>query len=124
MTYTYYSTNSSGKKSSHIKVPSQVSLIDCLVFNLQETISVLDTQRKNDSLTMKFTKNHHMGTFKKYVRSRFPSFDHLPPLFALARFRASPPPKGTFVSTRTHPLPFNLNFYTSEIQRKEINNEY
>ena len=80
-------------KSSHIKVSSQVSLIDCLVFNQQETISVLDTQRKNDSLTMKFIKNYHMGTFKKYVRSRFLSFDHLHPLFALARFRAPPPPK-------------------------------
>ena len=61
-------------KSSHIKVPSQVSLIDCLVFNQQETISVLDTQRKNDSLTRKFIKNHHMRTFKKYVRSKIPEF--------------------------------------------------
>ena len=35
----------------------------------------------------------HKGTFKKYVRSRFPSFDPPPPLFALFRFRAPPPPK-------------------------------
>ena len=50
------STNNSG----HIKVPSQVSLIDKLIFKQQKTIWVLDTHRKNDSLTRKFIKNHHM----------------------------------------------------------------
>ena len=44
----------------HIKVPSQVSLIDCLVFKHQKTIRVWDTKRKNNSLTRKFIKNHHM----------------------------------------------------------------
>ena len=37
-----------------------------------------------------------MGTFKKYVRSRFPSFDPPPPppsLFAFVRFQTSPPPQ-------------------------------
>ena len=35
------------------------------------------------------------GTFKKYIRSRFPSFDSPvpPPLFVLACFRVPPPPK-------------------------------
>ena len=42
---------------------------------------------------MKFTKNHHMGTFKKYVRSRFPSFDHLPPFSPLLVFEHPRPPK-------------------------------
>ena len=65
-------------------------------------------------------------TFKKYARSRFPSFDPplpLPSLFALVHFLAPlPPPQCTFVLCRTHPLPLNL--YTCEIQRKEISNEY
>ena len=38
-----------------------------------------------------------MGTFKKYVRSRFPSFDPPPPpppsLFAFVRFQTPPPPQ-------------------------------
>ena len=35
----------------------------------------------------------HKGTFKKYVRSRFPSFDPLPTFFHLVRFPSPPPPK-------------------------------
>ena len=87
-------------------------------------MSVLDTPRKNHSRTRKFIKNHHVGTFKKYVRSRFPSLDHLLPPFRPCSLSSTPAPKGTFVLARTHPLSFNLNFYTSEMQRKEINNEY
>ena len=48
------------------------------------------------------------GTFKKYICSRFLSFESLsltPP--------PPPPPKGAFVLARTHPL--LLNFYTCEI---------
>ena len=54
--------------------------------------------------------NYTKGTFKKYVRFRFPSFDHpiFPLLFALVRFQAprspSLSPQGTFVLARTHPL--------------------
>ena len=33
-------------KSSHIKVPSQVSLIDCLIFKQQKTMSMGHTQKK------------------------------------------------------------------------------
>ena len=70
-----------------------------------------------------FSKMSLLGTFKKYVRSRFPSFDAPPPLFVLVCFRAPPPTitptQGTFVLARTRPLP--LNFYTCETQRQEIN---
>ena len=54
--------------------------------------------------------NYTKGTFKKYVRFRFPSFDHpiFPLLFALVRFQAphspSLSPQGTFVLARTRPL--------------------
>ena len=74
---------------------------------------------------------HHLliifnGIFKKYVRSRFLRFDPPPPrLTPLFVFEPSPPPphpQGTFVLARTPPL--SLNFYTCEIQRKEINNEF
>ena len=60
------------------------------------------------------------GNSKKYGRSGFLSFD-LPstPLFSLVRFRA--PPSNRKVRS-SHPL--SLNFYTCEVQRKEINNEY
>ena len=37
-------------------------------------------------------------TFKKYVRSRFPILDPPPPLFALVRFRAHPPPHPNVLS--------------------------
>ena len=57
------------------------------------------------------------GNSKKYIRSRFPSFDSpSTPLFSLVRFRAPLPPlqpQGTFVLARTHPL--SLNFYTCEV---------
>ena len=46
-----YSASSSGNK---------MSLIDCPVFKQQNTIWASDTHRKNDSLTRKFIKNHHM----------------------------------------------------------------
>ena len=59
---------------------------------------------------------------KGYSKSIFGQDSPPPTLFALVRFRAPSPLKGTFVVVRTHPLP--LNFYTSEIYRKEINNEY
>ena len=49
------------------------------------------------------------GTFKKYVPTRFPSFDPHSPLVCPC----------SFLSTRTPPL--HLIFYTCEIQRKEIN---
>ena len=65
------------------------------------------------------------GSFKMYVRSRFLNFDApTPPLFVLVCFQAypPPPPQGTFVVARTHPLPHN--FYMYEIYRQEINNEY
>ena len=49
-----------------------------------------------------------------------------PLLFVLVCFQATLPspfqPQGTFVLARTHPL--SLYFYTCEVQRKEINNEY
>ena len=67
-----------------------------------------------------------MGPFKNYVHSRFLSFD--PPLLLyspLLVFEHSPPPsppKSMFVLARTHPR--LLNFYTCELYRKEINNEY
>ena len=74
-------------------------------------------------------------TFKKYVRSRFLIFDHSPvspssPLFVFeqppAPLTSHPPPfppsQSTFVLARTPPLPHN--FYTREIQRKEVNAEY
>ena len=63
-----------------------------------------------------------LGTFKKYVRSRFPSFDPLPPYSPFFVSEHPFPTQGTFVLPRTHPFP--LNFYTCEIQRKEINDEY
>ena len=53
------------------------------------------------------------GTFKKYICSRFLSFESLSPLFAFVCFQPPPPPKGAFVLARTHPL--LLNFYTCEI---------
>ena len=63
------------------------------------------------------------GDIQKVRLLRIPEFQPPPPLNALVPFRAPPPfPQGTFVLGRTHPLP--LNFYTFEIQRKEINNEY
>ena len=37
-----------------------------------------------------FSKMSLLGTFKKYVRSRFPSFDPPPHLFVLVCFRAPP----------------------------------
>ena len=63
------------------------------------------------------------GTFKKYVCSRFPSFDLPPPslLICPSFSSTSHPPQGMFVLATTPPLP--LKFYTYEIQRKEINNE-
>ena len=64
-----------------------------------------------------------MGTFKKYVRSRFPTFDPPSPLVCPCSFLAPPhPTKGTFVLARMQPLP--LSFYTCEIQRKASNNKY
>ena len=86
----------------------------------------LKIQLMNGALFLKA----NLGTFKKYVRSRFPSFAPLPPcspLFILEHNPPSPPPtcpppKGTFVLGRTHSL--LLNFSTCEILRKEINNEY
>ena len=59
--YTYIQQTVLATKSSHIKVSSQVSLIDYLVFKQQKTIWVWGTHRKNDSLTKKFIKNHHMA---------------------------------------------------------------
>ena len=55
----------------------------------------------------------HKGTVKKYVRSRFPSFDpppHLPPCLPFSVFEHPLSPQATFVLARTHPL--SLNFYT------------
>ena len=51
------------------------------------------------------------GTFKKYVRSRFPSFDLPSPLVCpcCPFVFEHPLPQGTFVLARTHSLP--LNFY-------------
>ena len=65
-----------------------------------------------------------MGPFKKYVHSRFLSFDPPPPppCSPLLVFEHSPAPQSMFVLARTHPVP--LNFYTCELYRKEINNEY
>ena len=64
-----------------------------------------------------------LGTFKKYVRSRFPSFDLLPPsplpLFHPCSLSNPPPQQGTSVLAGTHPI--SLNFYTCEIQRQETN---
>ena len=37
-----------------------MSLIDCLVFKQRKTIWVWETLRKNDPLTRKFIKNHHI----------------------------------------------------------------
>ena len=67
------------------------------------------------------------GTFKKYVPTRFPSFDTTLHLYSLLlvfehMLPKPPPPKGRFVLARTSSLP--LNFYTYEIQGKEISNEY
>ena len=59
------------------------------------------------------------GTFKKYVRSRSPRFDPRSPLVCPCSFSSTLSPQGTFVLAGTHLLP--LNFYTCEIQRKEIN---
>ena len=50
------------------------------------------------------------GTLKKYVHSRFPSFEAPLPLFA-------------FESPSTPQYTLHLSFYTCEILRKEINNE-
>ena len=62
-------------------------------------------------------------TFKKYVCSRFLCFDPTSRLVCPCSFFSTPSPtQGTFVLARTHPLP--LNFYTCEIDRKLINNEY
>ena len=80
-----------------------------------------------DILRAKFQNYIYKGTFKNYVRSRFPS-----PLFVLVRFR-TPSTHPRYVrfgqnSPSAHPLrppPSSpLNFYTYEIQRKEISNEY
>ena len=64
------------------------------------------------------------GTFKKYVRSRFPSFDSHSPLVCPYSFSNTLPPSSSryVVLTTTPRLP--LNFYSCEILRKEINNEY
>ena len=59
------------------------------------------------------------GTFKKYVRSRFPRFEPRSPtclsLFVFEPNPTPPPhsPQGTFVLAGTHPLPLNL--YICEI---------
>ena len=60
MIYTYIQQRVLATKSTHVKVPSQVSLIDCLVSKHQKPIRVWGTKRKNNSLTRKFIKNHHM----------------------------------------------------------------
>ena len=82
----------------------------------------LKIQLMNGALFLKA----NLGTFKKYVRSRFPSFAPLPPCsfwsITPPRLPQLAPPKGTFVLGRTHSL--LLNFSTCEILRKEINNEY
>ena len=49
------------------------------------------------------------GTFKKYICSRFPSFDLLSPFFVFEHPAPHPPSQGTLVLARTHGLP--LNFY-------------
>ena len=60
MIYTYVQQTVQKTKSSHIKVSSQVSFIQYLVFKQQNTIWTWYTHRKNDPLTRKFIKNHHM----------------------------------------------------------------
>ena len=63
-----------------------------------------------------FLRDITWGTFKKYVYSRFPSFETPSPLVHPCSFSSPPvslPTQGTFVLDRTHPLP--LNFYTCEI---------
>ena len=60
MIYTYVQQTVQKTKSSHIKVSSQLSFIHYLVFEQQNTIWIWDTHRKNDPLTRKFIKNHHM----------------------------------------------------------------
>ena len=42
--------------------------------------------------TTTFLRDITLGSFKKYVCSRFPSFELPTPLFPFVRFRAAPPP--------------------------------
>ena len=62
-------------------------------------------------------RNLCKGTFKNTFAQNSRILTPPPSLFALVRFRAPlplpPPPQGTFVLARTHPLP--LNFYTCKI---------
>ena len=60
-------------KSSYIKVPSQVPLIDCLNFKQQKTTRVSETHRKNNSLTRKFIKNHMVVM---YLMKHTPLLNH------------------------------------------------
>ena len=68
---------------------------------------------KTTDITIQVTKTTlKEETFKKYVRSRFPSFDPPPPLFALVCFRAPHPPfhppspkVHLFWQGTTHPSP-------------------
>ena len=62
MIYTYIQEGVLATKSSHIKVPSQVSLIDCLVFKQQKTIEsfILKHRHYHQLLQRWDSTNHHM----------------------------------------------------------------
>ena len=62
MIYTYIQQGVLATKSSHIKVPSQVSLIDCLVFKQQKTIEsfILKHRHYHQLLQRWGSTNHHM----------------------------------------------------------------
>ena len=62
MIYTYIQQGVLATKSSHIKVPSQVSLIDCLVFKQQKTIEsfILKHRHYHQLLQRRGSTNHHM----------------------------------------------------------------
>ena len=73
---------------------------------IDDTMDSTETEDNGDILY----GNICMGIFKKYVRSRFPSFDppplpHPSPLFPLFVFEHSPPPKYVHFALNSPSLP-------------------
>ena len=69
MIYMYIQQGVLATKSSHMKVPSQVSLTDCLVFKQQKTIWVIHSETSS-SLSSASAK---VGIYKSSYGSDFPS---------------------------------------------------
>ena len=92
-------------------------VLSAIPLNPEFSVSIFENKH-NNFIAPYISQIRPKETFKKYVCLRFPSFDPPTPFFALIRSQGPRLPQGTLGLARTHPLA--LNFYTCEIQRKEV----